>query len=501
VSISLSLTAPVVEIESKASTLGPAERVRVALDVISGGSPTEVARAIPSSRKFVYQQVNTARSGIQKAFVPEVENNEKVLFTIKVTKSLIQQMVLVLLLRCHAPYRGIMNFFLDLFGYRISIGRIHNIAVSAMTKAKNLNDSVDLNLIKAGAQDEIYQAQKPVLVGVDQKSYFTYLLALADSCDTTTWGVHILDLVEQGFAPDHIVADLGGGQRAGLEEAIPGTPCHADVFHILKDIGDILRHYLKKLEATKALRQDLEEKMLKMALRGKDQRKYSSSLGNASEKESNLFLCVEKISILFSWLHHDILCLAGPAVSVKEEMFEFILQELQMLSQDFPRLKALATTLKKRKKNLLAPAVRIDNCLNVISEEMGLPKHLLEGLVQLQEMNLQNEQYYRFEVFLRQHLGQHFYTAQCAIRNVLKDTFRASSPVENINSILRDYFFLRHHVGTGYLNLLQFYLNHRKFDRSESPDRQGKSPREVLEGKSHSHWLELLGFQRLLTAA
>jgi hypothetical protein len=43
---------------------------------------------------------------------------------------------------------------------------------------------------------------------------------------------------------------------------------------------------------------------------------------------------------------------------------------------------------------------------------------------------------------------------------------------------------------------LQFYLNHRRFGRSEHPQRVGKSPRELLTGQGHGHWLELLGFQR-----
>ncbi|MDJ0590074.1 MAG: hypothetical protein QNJ72_08790 [Pleurocapsa sp. MO_226.B13] len=30
--------------------------------------------------------------------------------------------------------------------------------------------------------------------------------------------------------------------------------------------------------------------------------------------------------------------------------------------------------------------------------------------------------------------------------------------------------------------------------RSEHPEREGKSPTELLTGESHSHWLELLGF-------
>jgi len=39
-------------------------------------------------------------------------------------------------------------------------------------------------------------------------------------------------------------------------------------------------------------------------------------------------------------------------------------------------------------------------------------------------------------------------------------------------------------------------LNHRRFGRSEHPERVGKSPAELLTGTSHPHWVELLGYQR-----
>ncbi len=76
----------------------------------------------------------------------------------------------------------------------------------------------------------------------------------------------------------------------------------------------------------------------------------------------------------------------------------------------------------------------------------------------------------------------------------MKETPRASSLVENFNSRLRNYFFLRRTLGNDYLDLLRFFLNHRTFMRSEHPERAGKSPAELLTGEPHLHWLELLGF-------
>ena len=51
-------------------------------------------------------------------------------------------------------------------------------------------------------------------------------------------------------------------------------------------------------------------------------------------------------------------------------------------------------------------------------------------------------------------------------------------------------------LGPEYLGLLPFFLNHRRFLRSEHPGRVGKGPAELLTGRPHAHWLELLGYTR-----
>jgi hypothetical protein len=56
------------------------------------------------------------------------------------------------------------------------------------------------------------------------------------------------------------------------------------------------------------------------------------------------------------------------------------------------------------------------------------------------------------------------------------------------------------HLSAGYLSLLQFFLNHRRFLRSEHAERVGQSPAELLTGQSQPHWLEMLGYQRFQRA-
>ena len=75
----------------------------------------------------------------------------------------------------------------------------------------------------------------------------------------------------------------------------------------------------------------------------------------------------------------------------------------------------------------------------------------------------------------------------------MADAPRSSTLVENLNSRLRSHFTLRRHLGGAYLDLLRFFLNHRRFLPSRHVERQGKSPRELTTGQAHPHWLTLLG--------
>ena len=101
---------------------------------------------------------------------------------------------------------------------------------------------------------------------------------------------------------------------------------------------------------------------------------------------------------------------------------------------------------------------------------------------------------------LHTRLGRGFVALVADERAAMDDTPRSSSMVENLNSPLRRYFFLQRHLGYAYLSLLQFFLNQRVFMRSRRTERVGKSPKQLLRGQAHPHWLELLGFERLAPA-
>ena len=207
----------------------------LALQALTG---TETIRGLAAqhavSRKFIYQQVDTAKEALQEAFVPEQDDAREVLFYLPVTKQWLEQAFLGLALICHSPIRGISEFCRDLLDYPVSIGKVHNVLQGAVEQARAYNRQQDLSGVRIGAHDEIFQSGWPVLVGADVRSSFCYLLSLEEQRDAETWAIRMLELQDRGFRPEATIADAGSGLRAGQALAMPGTPCRGDVFHALQ---------------------------------------------------------------------------------------------------------------------------------------------------------------------------------------------------------------------------------------------------------------------------
>ena len=207
-----------------AQRLLPQERRYLAVQILAGAQPvSDLAREHEVSRKFLYQQAHTAQEALTQAFDPDPKTDD-VLFHLPVTKSWLRQLVLGLVLIGHSSYRGVVELLRDLFDWHISLGTVHNIVSSAVEPARAISRGYHFGGVCIGAHDEIFQAGSPVLVGVDTASTYCYLLSLEDYRGAETWGVRLLELVDQGFAPNATVADAGLGLRPAKRWPCPTFP-------------------------------------------------------------------------------------------------------------------------------------------------------------------------------------------------------------------------------------------------------------------------------------
>jgi hypothetical protein len=485
-----------------ARQLVPRQRQQLAVDALAGTQPiARLARQQDVSRKFVYQQAGKAQQALDQAFAPR-RADQRVLFYLPVTKALLRQMVLGLVLICHSSFRGVVVFLRDLLDYRLSIGSVATIVRGAVGRARGYNQGQELSTVQIGVHDEIYQAEQPVLVGACAHSTYCYLLSQEEQCDADTWAVRLWELQDRGLDPEATVADGGAALRAGQEVALEGVPCRGDVFHILYEWGRVLRYLETLAYAAVTKRLDLERQLARPGKR-RDQQKRSLQvrLWQARAAEAKAVALYDDLALLRRWLGEDILCVAGPNYATRRSLFDFLIAEVQArVPLGPPGVKEVCQSLSFQREALLAFVKPLDEGLTDLAARTHVPESLVRELLWVQMRSQKSERRWQRDAVLRRQLGWRYHAVRVGVAHLVRGAVRASSVAENLNSRLRCYFFLRRELGPNYLTLLQFFLNHRRFERSEHAERVGKSPAELLTGQEHPHWLELLGYQRFKRA-
>jgi hypothetical protein len=461
-------------------------------------SITRLAQQHQVSRKFVYQQRAKATTAIDQAFEPAEPEDQKVLFYLPITKAWIYQFVLSLILICHSSFRGVLDILDAMFDYHdMSLGTIHNIVQRAVVSARMVNDSQDLSRIRIGDHDEIYQANRPVLVGMDHRSTYCYLLAVEDSCDETTWGVHLLDLSRRGLALERTIADGGPALRAGQSAAWgDDVPCDGDVFHAQRKLTQLAVFLERRAYKCINTSQDIQAKMERAKKKANGQR-LSKKLALARQTEAAAVDLADEVGVLVDWMDNDILSIAGPNLQERRKLYDFVVEQLRRLEpQCQHRIRPVRIMLENHRDHLLGFVGVLDDRLVDIAERFKVELYLVHGICELQGWDKRQPAYWQRRAQLQHTLGHLYHRVETAVLEAMSDVPRASSLVENLNSRLRNYFFLRRHIGNDYLDLLRFFFNHHRYARSDRPERVGKSPAELLGGNCHQHWLELLGFER-----
>jgi hypothetical protein len=481
-----------------ARSLSLEDRHALALAALSGQPIAHLAAAHHVSRKFVYLQLHIAQNAVARAFSPPDPNDDSVLFYLPVTKAWIRQLVLGLVLICHSSVRGTVELLADVFAYHLSIGTIHNIVHEAVATARQHNLSQDLSNVAIGAPDEIFQAGLPIVVGVDVYSTYCYLLSVEDHRDADTWGVRLLELAERGFHPDATVADAGAALRSGQKQALPGVPCRGDIFHALYEISPLVRYVENRVYEIIATVDDLNKRQANHRWRkGRKSMAFSQKLRYAQAEMSKAITLADDVATLVSWLRRDVFAVSAATYQERADMYDFIVDELWAREEQCPqRIAKVRTLLENQEEDLLGFAEQMDEDVARLGREWQVSEATVREMLHAQTLPMSNAKHWEEEKRLWQELGGRYYGLREAVKELRDNVVRASSVVENLNSRLRNYFFLRKQVGGDYLSLLQFFLNHRKYQRSEHAEREGKSPAELLNGKEHAHWLELLGHKR-----
>ncbi len=201
--------------------------------------------------------------------------------------------------------------------------------------------------------------------------------------------------------------------------------------------------------------------------------------------------------VLTQWFY-ELMDIYSESYESRLWIYDYVLNEIKKRSEHKPDIKALVTYLRNNKEKLLSFARVLDEKLIKFKEDNQYDLNIDDIKILYLKLTL-TEAHYRYWILegkLLSRFGKDLKTIQTQVKGLLDNTFRASSIVENVNSLIRPYFSLRKTIGrSNFLNLLQFYFNTKTIERCDKfPDRVGKSRLQVFTGKKHLNWLQVLGY-------
>jgi hypothetical protein len=265
------------------------------------------------------------------------------------------------------------------------------------------------------------------------------------------------------------------------------------VFHIQRQCESLANTLQRLAQGATSRRTTLQARIGRAGQRAPDH-EIAAQRALARQSETKAHGLAREVRTLVQWLSHDVLALAGPDLATRQELFDFLVAELAAREPEDPRrLRPVRVALQNQRDHLLAFAGVLDAKLADVAHALAIPGPLVREACVLHRLPTTSPAYWQGWNRLRAQLGGTFHALFAAVRRAMADTPRSSALVENLNSRLRTYFTLRRHLGGSYLELLRFFLNHRPFPRSRHAERRGKSPRELMTGQAHPHWLTLLG--------
>jgi len=224
------------------------------------------------------------------------------------------------------------------------------------------------------------------LWGSIAQSTFCFLLSQEEHRDADTWGIRLLELVDQGFAPEATVADFAKGLRAGHQEALPEVPCRGDVFHALYNIGPLASYLENRAYEAMDVRAKLERKQATAERRrGRKDQSLACKLSYSRSAEAKAIALADEVALLARWLRDDILSVAGPEYAIRCDLFDFVVAELRARESACPhRIRPVRILLENQRDNLLAFAVDLDRDLTTLAQEWQISVTTAREVLQVQ---------------------------------------------------------------------------------------------------------------------
>jgi len=353
--------------------------------------------------------------------------------------------------------------------------------------------------------DEMFTDSTPILITVEPKSTAILKIQIVDKRRAEEWKKHWLCIANNGFKALYVVSDEGTGLCAGHDLVFDGLVRQPDTFHAIAHRIGLWKERFEKA-AYHAITQEYDrEKKLNSARTDKVIAKRTKQYEEACSNAIKAIDCYDN----FYYLYHVIITELKPFRSngelrnrsTAEDTIRTALDLLESLNN-----RDIKKTIGKIKRTLPNLLNYFDVASEVVTKLHRLPieKNALASLClgwqwhkgkikakKAERRNLCRRKEQFCLEFATGYLQENFDVIKEQVYDELNSIVQSSALVECINSIIRPYLNnSKGQVGQEALNLIMHYHNYHRYVAGE---RKGKTPMEILTGKTQEKdWIELL---------
>jgi len=464
---------------------GAEEKFIIGCQAVTGVPVEDIVKTSGMSRSYVYEQKDNVTNHIKT--LTEQQNFPM----IKVTPEFKKRLIVSMALDCGSSMSGIQRVFETVLVEPLSIGYISSVLTEASERAQKFDDALRLEGIRQGANDEIFQGRIPILTGIDPESTYVYLLEEAVDRTAETWEIYMEDCKDRGLVLETSINDNGSGLLSGIPRVYPDIDIQCDTFHALYEMGKEVIKIERKAYACIKLESELEERS-----EGKRPGKnIEEKLKESQKKTKEAVDIYDIINILFGWLK-ELLGFSGYSIQDATNLVEYILGEMERFAACYPGLLKEIEKTRRNLPKLLSFIKRLEREIDNCARELGIPPDAFRLLYRQMSNSPGFTQYGRMNDELTKILPEQYSALQIRteFQKLLGGVKKASSLVENLNGRIRSYIDMKRIVPTRFFVLMKVYFNTCRYKRSRCKERIGKSPLELLTGKSQPEFLDALGF-------
>ena len=472
------------------------------------GGVAALAREYGVRREKIYEVRERAQSAVAEAFVAR-GTPARGTRTLSFNDADIARTVIALRVATPSSIRDEVALLPIIYGTGWSYGKIQATLVEAEQEAADRLRQVDLSSVESVALDEMFSQGRPVFGGIDLDSGYLLLLDVCPSRSGAEWAAVLGALGDgQRLSPSVVVKDAGSGLAAGVSAAWPDAEERDDLFHAVYQVGLEAAHLERRAYKAIGTVEDLGKRLRRTTTEAKCTA-LETELAQAHERMTQSIDRYDRYEALRRQTRRMLALTergSGALRSSSEVTEALTIVADEMLALGGRRVLKIATYLRNRAAGLGRYLDALQQRLDAATEAAG-GSVATAAAVRAYQASLEVHQggpcwdrkarrdelkaATRHLLDATAHDPQRLQSVLALVLPILVARHRASSNIENLNSVLRPYLAVQKHAQQGFLNLFRFYWNTRN---REWGRHKGTSAHEVLTGEVVPDWLTFLGY-------